>query len=592
MSIVSFPGDLNRAQSSRVPGHSGLAWGVPVAVTIGGLLALATTLGKAVAVWRTGIFFDPDDAMRAVEVRDFLNGQGWFDLIQHRLSPDHPFAMHWSRLADLPLAASALIFGYFTDPDTAERITRLLEPSLFYVVFLAAVAGLGRGLVGERGPLSAALLASGSLEIVSNFVPGHIHHHALQLMLLALLVKLFCDGLDPARAGRMTGAGVWAALSLAINLQNLPFVMAAGSILGLMWVRQGAPLARALGRFGWGLLGGGTAVFLLQVPPSRYFEASCDAFSAPHLLALTAASAWFVALAAASPRLGSAGTRLAGLCAACGSVLLLMRLAYPDCLGDPYAAVDPLIRERWMGEVGEAMPLAGILARDPWGTIPIVIALGLGMGGAVQAARRETGLTGARWIAVTVLGLVGIAGTLWQIRVASSAAMFASIGGASWLCRSFGPQAPARRYGMLLCVLAGLGLTQAGWTFALSIPRSFASGPIRSARGLPPIDPDACFAPGSYDTLRGLPTGLVLSTIDPGAHILAYTAHSALAAPYHRDSYGIRVALLAFEAPPEAARALILGARVRYLALCTTSPRDPRDRGPGPEWLRGADPRR
>ena len=28
---------------------------------------------------------DNDDGMRLVEVRDFLNGQGWFDLMQYRL---------------------------------------------------------------------------------------------------------------------------------------------------------------------------------------------------------------------------------------------------------------------------------------------------------------------------------------------------------------------------------------------------------------------------------------------------------------------------------------------------------------------------
>src|ERR1700752_4875323 len=45
-----------------------------------------------------------DDAMRLVDVRDFLAGQSWFDLTQHRLSPPEGVAMHWSRLIDLPLA--------------------------------------------------------------------------------------------------------------------------------------------------------------------------------------------------------------------------------------------------------------------------------------------------------------------------------------------------------------------------------------------------------------------------------------------------------------------------------------------------------
>src|SRR5437763_434317 len=47
-------------------------------------------------------FGDTDDAMRLVEIRDFLAGQGWFDLHQYRLDPPAGLPMHWSRLVDLP----------------------------------------------------------------------------------------------------------------------------------------------------------------------------------------------------------------------------------------------------------------------------------------------------------------------------------------------------------------------------------------------------------------------------------------------------------------------------------------------------------
>ena len=50
-------------------------------------------------------FADPDDAMRYLEVRDWLAGQSWWDVSQHRLWGGH-FAMHWSRLVDVPLTAS------------------------------------------------------------------------------------------------------------------------------------------------------------------------------------------------------------------------------------------------------------------------------------------------------------------------------------------------------------------------------------------------------------------------------------------------------------------------------------------------------
>lgn len=48
---------------------------------------------------------DTDDAMRLVQIRDLLAGQGWFDMSQHRLMPPNGAGMHWSRLVDAPSPA-------------------------------------------------------------------------------------------------------------------------------------------------------------------------------------------------------------------------------------------------------------------------------------------------------------------------------------------------------------------------------------------------------------------------------------------------------------------------------------------------------
>ena len=47
---------------------------------------------------------DTDDNMRYLQVRDWLAGQGWYDLRQYRLDPPAGFNIHWSRLVDLPIA--------------------------------------------------------------------------------------------------------------------------------------------------------------------------------------------------------------------------------------------------------------------------------------------------------------------------------------------------------------------------------------------------------------------------------------------------------------------------------------------------------
>src|SRR5271156_7111737 len=70
------------------------------------LLWLAAVVALASPWLSRGVFdaMSTDDAMRLVEVRDLIGGQGWFDLFQYRLDPPGT-SMHWSRIIDGPLAA-------------------------------------------------------------------------------------------------------------------------------------------------------------------------------------------------------------------------------------------------------------------------------------------------------------------------------------------------------------------------------------------------------------------------------------------------------------------------------------------------------
>ena len=58
---------------------------------------------------------DPDSFLRLVQVRDLLAGQGWFDLVQHRMDPPGGALIHWSRLIDAPIAGLILLGNLFGD---------------------------------------------------------------------------------------------------------------------------------------------------------------------------------------------------------------------------------------------------------------------------------------------------------------------------------------------------------------------------------------------------------------------------------------------------------------------------------------------
>ena len=88
-----------------------------------------------------------DDAMRLVQVRDLMAGQGWFDPVQARLGPEGT-EMHWSRLVDLPIAALIWLAAPFVGVPGAERAASVLWPLLILfpaVLAMATVAARSGG---------------------------------------------------------------------------------------------------------------------------------------------------------------------------------------------------------------------------------------------------------------------------------------------------------------------------------------------------------------------------------------------------------------------------------------------------------------
>ena len=121
-----------------------------------GLVTIASYLVLAMAVAETRL--STDDAMRLVQVRDFLAGQSWFDLTQYRLSP--PGTMHWSRLVDAPLAI-LIGFGRIGMPSAAaETVAIVFWPAALLLFFLAAIAACSRACQRHGGHLALIFTAA------------------------------------------------------------------------------------------------------------------------------------------------------------------------------------------------------------------------------------------------------------------------------------------------------------------------------------------------------------------------------------------------------------------------------------------------
>jgi hypothetical protein len=87
------------------------------------------------------LFGDTDDAMRMVVVRDFLNGQNWYDLVQHRLNTPFGAEIQWSRLIDAPLAGLVLL-GRLVAGGTGDALDDCVMPLLIQIILLVQYARL------------------------------------------------------------------------------------------------------------------------------------------------------------------------------------------------------------------------------------------------------------------------------------------------------------------------------------------------------------------------------------------------------------------------------------------------------------------
>src|SRR6185295_8521364 len=93
---------------------------------------------------------DTDDAMRLAQLRDWLSGQGWYDLVQHRVEPPKGYESHWSRLIDVGLAGTLWLFGLFADAATAERLMRTTWPMLWLLPTIAGTAAIAWRISGRE----------------------------------------------------------------------------------------------------------------------------------------------------------------------------------------------------------------------------------------------------------------------------------------------------------------------------------------------------------------------------------------------------------------------------------------------------------
>jgi hypothetical protein len=556
---------------------------------------LAVALFAARAAWMvqggSPLLSDTDDAMRMVVVRDFLSGQGWYDNVQHRLNTPFGAELHWSRLADLPLSGLILLFRPLFGAD-AETLAAVVLPLLLLLLLLYLCGRLTVKLAGAEALLPALVLPAFSLSVLGEFAPGRIDHHALQMLLL--LTMLWCSIEALARPRFAVGAGLAAATALAIGIEGVPAVAAAILAFGLMWVSTPSR-ADALRGFGLSFALGVLGHLVLALPPGRWLTPACDALSFTYAVAAAAVGAAFLALSllpVARPVMFRLGLGVgAGL-----AIAATLGAAFPACLSGPYSMLEPWLIEHWIDRITEAAPLWQSMAARPVYAIAVAVPPLLAVGVVLHAVsgrqfhrrRAEEEQTGdappppkeqdravarGQWLVYLSFLALSVAAMLLQIRASRMATVVAVPAGAALIvaARQFYLVRPALARAIPL-VLAWIG--SAGLAVAL-----VASGLVELIPGYAGslAEPglggkSACLEPSAFAGLAGLPPARVMAPIDLGAHLLAFTPHEVVAAPYHRNAQGVRDAFDFFNGPIGDARAILAERGVTLVVVCPQMP--------------------
>ncbi|MBB4199228.1 hypothetical protein CCR94_20975 [Rhodoblastus sphagnicola] len=535
------------------------------------VLSLVFQQGRLLDVWSGGGFYDTDDAMRMVQVRDLLAGQGWYDLTQYRLNPPQGSILHWSRIVDIPLVILLKFFGLFLTPDLAERAARIVFPTLVLAVLLAGGGFAARVFAGSAMRLFGVFAVFCCGVMFWQFPPGRVDHHSVQITLLLFAVATLARAFDPAQARWAALSGACVAVSLGIGLENLPFFTALAAAPGLAFLLRGAEARGLLRRFGGGLALALIAVFLLTVGAQRWRVPACDALSISWMTpALIGAAAYFLlSFAGNFSRAGRAVLLVLAGAAALAPVVAL----WPDCLRPPYADVDPVLKTFWMDHIGENQTLAQNYVIAPGAAVLMAVPTLIGLACALFGVVVGRGVARARWLVLAVLLALGFVAACACLRIFSSLAPLAAVGllaPVDAVRRALAPR------GKLLAGVAASVALLAGSSFgvALAMPELEPAPEAKASPDLAWRRPDPCIDSASYRYLDDHKPGLVAGPISPGSYILAHSAMRALAAPYHRNNAGNLAALNILRAAPPQAEILARKAGVDYVLLCWATPAD------------------
>ena len=504
---------------------------------------------------------DTDDTMRAVQVLRWLDGAGWRDLSEPRLSPPEGVITHWSRLPDMPIAAVIVAVEPFLGRDKALTVAAYAVPASLLLAALAAVAWAALPF-GSATARAAPVLAAFCPPFLNKFFPGALDHHNWQLILSAILA-----GAVLRIAARRGGGSALAAAALAgagglwIGGEMLPWLAVAYGALASCWCLDPAWSARRGVETALAITALAVPLLWLVMPAglgAGLGAGHCDAFSPAYAAYAAAGVPFWLLFAAAEGRVGGVPGRVGVAVIAAATVAAVFVLLFPECRAGPLGAIPSELREAWLARVSEARGFAELAARTPGLAVQLALlpAMGLACSVLLATSRRADA---PLWRVQAGFLLVAAALCFAQVRLLPFANLFA-LAPAAWLLLWVWARLAALPTAGRLLARPMLLLAFTPLPYAATLPHG---GPVTAPR--------ICDARPVGDAIAdyaGADAPLIAAPIDMGPDLLLRTSAAVLAAPYHRNVAGNLDLVGIMRAPQDAARAIARRRGVDFVAVC------------------------
>jgi hypothetical protein len=540
-------------------------------------LLLFVVARDAIAIMKMG---DPDDQLRLVQVRDWLAGQSWWDVKQHRMNLPFGGPMHWSRLVDIPIAGMILLLRPFLDQAAAEQWAAAIVPILTYGCVLSVFAGTANRLFGKGAALLAAATFFAVLPASRQFLPMRIDHHGWQLFcFFAAAYALF----DPRRSlSAAATIGLAMALWIEISIEGLPFAIIFMAALGLRWLfpafdrgqkelpNDQLPVALAT-------LAAGSMFFFVVTKGLKLTQNFCDGLSPVHMAAFASVA---IVIGGATLLARAKGLSLSfsakliiSIFAVIAGLSAVLAIA-PQCTSDAFAELDPLVRRYWYNRVPEGLP---VWAAPLQFVVLELTGIAFGAIGLAWVLFRSTVPAKPDRLVLTILfissALVGALVSRTMVYAVCLGTIMLSAMAITVLHNAKRALGLSKR--MALRVVAVFVLFPA--LFGQNIINIISVAKYAEApKGA--VEQKAfetlaiaCQKPTAANMLNRLPAAQLMVGLDTSPAVLQFTHHKVVATGHHRNQLAMADVIRTFTGTADQAKAVMEQRKVRYLITCDGS---------------------